>query len=72
MNDSNGWLPNYGANDGALFFRLNECHYRDYRPQLQALAVLLDMDAVPAGAQRRYVLVRPSFAPPLNAGAAAL
>jgi hypothetical protein len=45
MNDSNGWLPNYGANDGALFFRLNECHYRDYRPQLQALAVLLDMDA---------------------------
>jgi len=45
MNDSNGWLPNYGANDGALFFRLNERHYRDYRPQLQALAVLLDMDA---------------------------
>ncbi|WP_298741176.1 alginate lyase family protein [uncultured Chitinophaga sp.] len=44
MNDSNGWLPNYGANDGALFFRLNECHYRDYRPQLQALAALLDMD----------------------------
>ncbi|HEY1165957.1 MAG TPA: alginate lyase family protein [Chitinophaga sp.] len=45
MNDSNGWLPNYGANDGALFFRLNERHYRDYRPQLQALAVLLDIDA---------------------------
>lgn len=45
MNDSNGWLPNYGANDGALFFRLNERHYRDYRPQLQALAILLDMDA---------------------------
>jgi hypothetical protein len=45
MNDSNGWLPNYGANDGALFFRLNERHYRDYRPQLQALAILLEMDA---------------------------
>ncbi|MCF6405375.1 heparinase II/III family protein [Chitinophaga filiformis] len=45
MNDSNGWLPNYGANDGALFFRLNNRHYRDYRPQLQALAVLLDADA---------------------------
>jgi hypothetical protein len=44
MNDSNGCLPNYGANDGALFFRLNEHHFRDYRPQLQALAVLLDMD----------------------------
>ncbi|MCW3464669.1 heparinase II/III family protein [Chitinophaga nivalis] len=45
MNDSNGWLPNYGANDGALFFRLSDQHYRDYRPQLQALAVLLDMEA---------------------------
>lgn len=32
-----GWLPNYGANDGALFFPLNDCHYRDYRPQLNAL-----------------------------------
>lgn len=34
----NGYLPNYGANDGALFFPLNDCHYRDYRPQLNALA----------------------------------
>ena len=33
-----GWLPNYGNNDGALFFPLNDCHYRDYRPQLLALA----------------------------------
>jgi len=32
-----GHLPNYGANDGALFFRLNSCQYRDYRPQLNAL-----------------------------------
>lgn len=45
MNDSNGWLPNYGANDGALFFRLNEQHYRDYRPQLQALAAILEQDS---------------------------
>lgn len=44
MNDGNGWLPNYGANDGALFFRLNSRHYRDYRPQLQALAVILGMN----------------------------
>jgi hypothetical protein len=34
---SNGYLPNYGANDGALFFRLNDAVYRDYRPQLNAL-----------------------------------
>jgi len=40
----NGWLPNYGANDGALFFKLNDAHYRDYRPQLQALARALNMN----------------------------
>lgn len=45
MNDGNGWLPNYGANDGALFFGLNNHHYRDYRPQLQALSMLLQVDA---------------------------
>lgn len=38
---SNGWLPNYGANDGALFFPLSEADYRDYRPQLDALHQLL-------------------------------
>lgn len=36
-----GYLPNYGSNDGALFFKLNDCHYRDYRPQLDALYYLL-------------------------------
>jgi len=36
--EENGQLPNYGANDGALFFPLNDCEYRDYRPQLNALA----------------------------------
>jgi len=35
---NNGNLPNYGANDGALFFKLNDRPYRDYRPQLNALA----------------------------------
>ena len=35
--DKIGELPNYGANDGALFFPLNACTYRDYRPQLNAL-----------------------------------
>lgn len=38
---SNGWLPNYGANDGALFFPLSDVDYRDYRPQLDALHGLL-------------------------------
>lgn len=45
MVDENGWLPNYGANDGALFFRLSDTHYRDYRPQLQALASCVGMTA---------------------------
>ena len=38
---SNGWLPNYGSNDGALFFPLSTADYRDYRPQLDALHGLL-------------------------------
>lgn len=38
---SNGWLPNYGANDGALFFPLSDSDYRDYKPQLDALHRLL-------------------------------
>lgn len=32
-----GWLPNHGANDGALFFKLSSLDYRDYRPQINAL-----------------------------------
>jgi hypothetical protein len=39
-----GWLPNYGNNDGALFFKLNDAHFRDYRPQLNALAAVLGFD----------------------------
>ncbi|MDR2533243.1 MAG: heparinase II/III family protein [Tannerellaceae bacterium] len=38
---SNGYLPNYGSNDGALFFKLSGNDYRDYRPQLDALHFLL-------------------------------
>lgn len=29
-----GDLPNYGSNDGALFFPLTSCGYRDYRPTI--------------------------------------
>ncbi len=44
MVDENGFLPNYGANDGALFFKLNDNEYRDYRPQLNALAGASEID----------------------------
>jgi hypothetical protein len=37
----NGMLPNYGANDGAIFFPLTSCEYRDYRPSLHTLHYLL-------------------------------
>ena len=39
--ESNGHLPNYGSNDGALFFKLSDADYRDYRPQLDALHQIL-------------------------------
>jgi hypothetical protein len=38
MEISNGMLPNYGSNDGALFFKLNDQDFRDFRPQLQAFS----------------------------------
>jgi hypothetical protein len=41
MDQDSGYLPNYGSNDGALFFKLNNNDYRDYRPQLQSLAYIL-------------------------------
>jgi len=43
IDKQSGWLPNYGANDGALFFKLNDNHYRDYRPQLEALSYSLGL-----------------------------
>lgn len=41
QNEKDGWLPNYGANDGALFFSLSTQNFRDYRPQLSCLHTLL-------------------------------
>ncbi len=43
MDTASGQLPNYGNNDGALFFKLSEADYRDYRTQLQGLAHALGM-----------------------------
>lgn len=37
-----GQTPNYGPNDGALFFPMSASDYRDFRPQLSALAHLLN------------------------------
>ena len=43
MDLSSGMPPDYGANDGALFFKLNDQEFRDFRPQLQALSYTLDI-----------------------------
>jgi hypothetical protein len=36
-----GCLPNYGSNDGALFFKLTNDNYRNYRSQLDDLRLTL-------------------------------
>ena len=41
QDEQSGWLPNYGSNDGALFFQFSDADYRDYRPQLDALHYVL-------------------------------
>ncbi len=41
VNKKDGNLPNYGNNDGALFFRFSDQDYRNYKPQLNALHVAL-------------------------------
>jgi hypothetical protein len=46
MDLSSGYLPNYGANDGALFFPLNDRDFRDYRPQLSALSLTLSQGLI--------------------------
>ena len=39
-----GQLPNYGSNDGALFFPLTDQDYTDYRPQINALYSSITLD----------------------------
>lgn len=41
LQEENGNLPNYGSNDGALFFPFSDSEYRDYRPQLNTLHKIL-------------------------------
>ncbi len=39
---SQGELPNYGHNDGALFFPLSQAGYTDFRPALNALHAVIE------------------------------
>lgn len=38
--DTNGDLPNYGSNDGALVFPVTSCGYRDFRPVINTVWAL--------------------------------
>jgi hypothetical protein len=40
MNDSDGQLPNWGANDGALLNPWTTCDFSDFRPLLQTLSYI--------------------------------
>lgn len=44
--DQCGDMPNYGSNDGALVYPLTCCRYRDFRPAINAVHVLLTGDAL--------------------------
>lgn len=41
QNPSDGRLPNYGFNDGALPMVLTSCHFSDFRPTLQAASLIV-------------------------------
>ncbi|MBX9837504.1 MAG: heparinase II/III family protein [Silvanigrellaceae bacterium] len=54
MNEKNGMLPNYGANDGALFFNFCVQNFRDYRPQLESLKFSLELDICRSETEEKY------------------
>lgn len=39
--DEAGDMPNYGSNDGALVIPVTSCGYRDFRPVINAISVLI-------------------------------
>jgi len=54
MSENNGMLPNYGANDGALFFKLGVQEFRDYRPQLEALSLSMGLNWRYSSSEEKY------------------
>lgn len=46
LDKCSGTLPNYGSNDGALFFKLTDLDYRNYTSQLDDLRMSLQGTAV--------------------------
>lgn len=46
LEERSGKLPNYGSNDGALFFKFTDLDYRNYTSQLDDLRMVLSQEAV--------------------------
>lgn len=57
MDDKTGMLPNYGSNDGALFFQCHNQDYCDYRPQIQDLEDLLVKKGYPKLEKKQGLVV---------------
>lgn len=62
---SSGTLPNYGSNDGALFFKFTDLDYRDYTSQLDDLRMTLSGTAFyPSESFAWYGVNNPEFISP--------
>ena len=66
QDEVSGWLPNYGFNDGALFFPLSDYDYRNYQPQLDALHYLLVGKTLYGSLMEDSYWVTASIRPTLN------
>ena len=41
-----GNVPNIGANDGSMIIALHSCNYRNFKPSIQLLSVLLNSENI--------------------------
>jgi hypothetical protein len=58
MDQKSGKLPNYGSNDGALFFKFTDDDYRVYTTQLNDLRVILSGKATAASESYAWYGIR--------------
>ncbi|ARN70868.1 hypothetical protein BST91_03995 [Nonlabens tegetincola] len=62
LDEQSGKLPNYGSNDGALFFKFTDLDYRNYTSQLDDLRMALNNEAVlPSESFAWYGMEKPTF-----------
>ncbi len=49
LDETTGFVPNYGSDDGSLIFPVTTCAYRDFRPMLQLGGAVLNRSALRHG-----------------------